>query len=241
MKKVFFICLFSFYSSFGATSHHYHYERPLAPGDYAFRRFITPQLKQIIREFYQLLQKLNPIQRELLAMREKIEQLVSAKEEERIDQLYWQLDHLILSLESQKITFTKKMSSEEIDNYLLCLGNLEKIARIGHQLLYDRKMPLANPICFFGGDNIILLSIGEERRSLFDFIWVGFFSPIKKFIIEKEDKAYLMNNLEELNTAWNSFNMKLAKGQKQYPKSIGPIISMIHSRWNSVLKVILRP
>ena len=87
---------------------------------------------------------------------------------------------------------------------------------------------------------IITAFVPPIFKSEFDFVWENYITKLEKYIIRDKNKKYLIRHLGELNISWNSFHMKLAKGNLNFPKRLLKIISIQHNRWNTILKVILR-
>lgn len=74
----------------------------------------------------------------------------------------------------------------------------------------------------------------------FESAWKNFFLKIDKYILIQKDTDFLINNLGPLNLSWNTFHMKMEKGHSEFNISNVKFIKIIHNRWNSILKIILR-
>jgi|GEM_PF-2346154 len=86
---------------------------------------------------------------------------------------------------------------------------------------------------------ILTKDINSNFKKDFDYVWVHFFKKINLEILKGKKPSYLISRLEELNWAWNTFHMKVSKGQKSFNKRLLNTVKIMHSRWNSILKVIL--
>ena len=80
----------------------------------------------------------------------------------------------------------------------------------------------------------------SKLKDDFHAAWMHFFKDVDQKILYEKDKIYLIKRLEELNLAWNTFHMKMTKGNHNLPKNIVSLIKIMHNRWNSCLKIILR-
>ena len=74
----------------------------------------------------------------------------------------------------------------------------------------------------------------------FYFLFANFIKNLEKQIIREKNKNYFLDRLGELNIAWNSFHMKMVKGHYKLPKKQAQIIIVMHNRWNSLLKLLLK-
>lgn len=85
--------------------------------------------------------------------------------------------------------------------------------------------------------NILVL---HDYRVEFENVWSSFIRVLEQRILLPNDKEYLLNNLERLNIDWNSFHKNMTKGFYDIPLSKVKVTSIMHNRWNSILKLILR-
>ncbi|MCR9204457.1 MAG: hypothetical protein NXH75_07770, partial [Halobacteriovoraceae bacterium] len=79
-----------------------------------------------------------------------------------------------------------------------------------------------------------------EMKDDFHAVWIHFFKEVDQKLIYERDKIYLLKRLEELNLSWNTYHMKMTKGNHDVPKNIVSLIKIMHNRWNSCLKIVLR-
>ncbi len=85
--------------------------------------------------------------------------------------------------------------------------------------------------------NILVL---HDYRVEFDNVWSSFIRILEQRILLPNDKDYLLDNLERLNIDWNSFHKNMTKGNYDIPLSKVKVTNIMHNRWNSILKLILR-
>lgn len=81
--------------------------------------------------------------------------------------------------------------------------------------------------------------LNEQLRDNIHFVYMNFIKLLEDFVVRKEDKNYMITRLEETNIAWNSFHMKITKGNESGAIPNQNIINGIHSRWVGILKVVL--
>lgn len=82
--------------------------------------------------------------------------------------------------------------------------------------------------------------IPKEIADDFEFVWNSFINPIEKRVIQTNDDTFLMKRLETFNNNWNAFHMKIAKSNKDVDRGLIQIVETMHTRWNNVLKVIMK-
>jgi hypothetical protein len=67
-----------------------------------------------------------------------------------------------------------------------------------------------------------------------------FFKKVDEKLLFEKDQEFLIKRLEELNLAWNTFHMKMTKENNDLSSQNIKLIKIMHNRWNSVLKIVLR-
>lgn len=69
----------------------------------------------------------------------------------------------------------------------------------------------------------------------FRHFYFNFVGPIQLQISKNKNYEFLNRNVNSLNFAINLLNMNLTK-RKKTPEGMGPYLSVIHNRWNSLLR-----
>ncbi len=87
---------------------------------------------------------------------------------------------------------------------------------------------------------LIIDTLPQDLQKDFETVWFYFFRPLEKYILPAKDGAVLLQRTEELNMAWNSFHMKISKGEVRIPTNGHKIIITMHRRWVSILKLFLK-
>ena len=85
----------------------------------------------------------------------------------------------------------------------------------------------------------ILQTLPEKTKNEFETVWYFFIREIEKYILPKKTPDELIKRLESLNIIWNTFSMKMTKGNIKLPDNGEKILKIMHRRWVSVLKMIL--
>lgn len=70
----------------------------------------------------------------------------------------------------------------------------------------------------------------------FRHFYFNFVQPIQLQISKNKNYEFLNRNVNSLNFAINLLNMNLTKRNKKTPDGMGPFLSVIHNRWNSLLR-----
>lgn len=106
------------------------------------------------------------------------------------------------------------------------------------------KMPFQIEKIIYDSMEIVDLRIHTlvpfKYRVEFDNVWSSFVKVLEQRILTPNDKNYLLENLERLNIDWNSFHKNMTKGNYDIPLTKVKVTNIMHNRWNSVLKLILR-
>ena len=88
-------------------------------------------------------------------------------------------------------------------------------------------------------DTILSLSIVDyvpfNYREDFRHFYFNFIHPIQQQISKNINYEYLNRNIKSLNFAINLLNMNLTK-RKKTPEGMGSYLSIMHIRWNSILR-----
>lgn len=169
-----------------------------------------------------------------------------------------ELDQLILKPQDGLIDLQQAQSTHEMEGLLQLISSLGNMSNRNYSLMHalEEYMLTANTSYFpyYDGRSLIeptlhkmLLSselmltqmLESKLRDDFHAAWMHFFKDVDQKILYEKDKDYLVKRLEELNLAWNTFHMKMTKGNHELPQNIVSLIKIMHNRWNSCLKIIL--
>lgn len=169
------------------------------------------------------------------------------------------LDRLILKPQDGLIDLQEATTSHEMEGLLQLISSLGHMSNRNYRLMHalEEYILTANTSYFpyYDGRSLIeptlhkmLLSselmltqlLESKLKDDFHAAWMHFFKDVDQKILYEKDKDYLVKRLEELNLAWNTFHMKMTKGNHNLPKNIVSLIKIMHNRWNSCLKIILR-
>ncbi len=170
-----------------------------------------------------------------------------------------ELDHLILKPQATLIKLESTQTTQELEAFLHLISALGEMSNQNYRLMHalEEYILTANTTFFpyYDGRSLIeptlhkmLLSselmltqlLETKLREDFHAVWMHFFKDVDQKILYEKDKTYMIKRLEELNLAWNTFHMKMTKGNHNIPKNIVSLIKIMHNRWNSCLKIILR-
>lgn len=170
------------------------------------------------------------------------------------------LDRVLLSLQGPKLSFSKAKSSSEINTLIEIYTNLSEMSQENQKLLHSLelqlivlKTPFRSPqmhaldyqqrihqMLLLAEINMTAL-LGEPLRREFYDLWVNFIKKTDLRVVQTRDKEHLINRLEDYNFAWNTFHKNLSKA---YDKKLSSVIlrtlGIMHNRWNSILKLMLR-
>lgn len=243
--------------------------------DRQFIRWVRPQTRKIVHEFYSILRHQDPLNNELIQNKKHILKL-------NLNWALWEKECVLLSLECHKKLKQHIQESRVIDKKIISLQNnlfksatldisgktdsrlilsrqLDQMANLNqlftnsiqtHYLMNHKsihsstrsrysQLPLLSEM-LIASESTITGMLDKKIKKEFDFIWFHFIKDLERHVYLERKKSYLINNLENLNISWNSFNMKISKGGMTSLKNIRGIIKTMHRRWNSILKIVLK-
>jgi len=241
----------------------------------SFFRWVRPQSRSIVQEYYHLLKKLDPVHANLIQIKNLISEIrqkwtkweqscftMNPQCEKDLKEIYdknHRLESLLFNVTDKGINYVSAYNNNKIDSFLILSGALDKIRRLNYELLHSLEEALitsqtsyerySSPKSKFNGllhemglasEIIITSQVSKSYKKEFDFLWVSFISKLDRYVIKEKNMKFLINRLEDLNISWNSFHMKMAKGNKGLPLPLVKLIAIMHNRWNSILKIILR-
>lgn len=243
----------------------------------SFQRYIQPQLKSLVVEFFLILKKTHPFHGELLELRkhlrkqkkewEEVRRICKIKEEpEKCEKSYKNfytltkdLDIILLKTQMNFPEFSKLEFPTQKDNLLGVISIIKKITNENYKMIHflEEHFITSRTVYenFYHADkqfssiihkNELELNLTysallpSDYRQDFEDTFTGFILPVEEFIIDGDNFNYLVDNLEELNIVWNTFHMRIEKGNLSIAKQHISLVKIMHNRWNSVLKMLLR-
>ena len=66
--------------------------------------------------------------------------------------------------------------------------------------------------------------------------YFNFIHPVQQQISKNQNYEFMNRNINSLNFSLNLLNQNLTKRNKKTPEGMGPYLSVIHNRWNSILR-----
>ena len=170
-----------------------------------------------------------------------------------------ELENLLLKPQSKNMDFSLPQNIEHVDSLLHLISDMTLIGNTNYQLMHtlEEYLLTANTTFFhfFDGkrtiepkihqmvvtaDLMLIPLMKEGLKDPFHAVWVHFFSKLNEHLLHEKDQKFLISRLEELNLSWNTFHMKMTKENNDLPSNMIKLIKIMHNRWNSCLKIILR-
>jgi len=280
MIKYLFIILFCFSNNVLAYQYFYHDSKSLILSDERFRRYVRPQVKNIVTEYYHLLKKINPLQGQVIRIKNRIREVKYQWDElsgkclkekkdctgdlELIYKRFRLLEKDILIFEKESLVFKTKDSfaktTYKLDRLLNLKKNLNELSTINYEnlhiieeLLIGHNTPMLDisdgnyksmkanlAKILITSELMISGQMDHNNKNVFYFLFASFIKPLEQQIMRDRNKKFFLQRLGELNIAWNTFHMKMVKGHNKLPKNLRQIIIVMHNRWNSLLKLLLK-
>lgn len=253
-----------------------------------FRRYVLPQLRTMIREYYILLSMFHPLEDKLIDIKETVEKIFLSWEELKSEcfnikhsnnpdqqkaknkicqQQYTAMyghskrmdKHLIKLQDSVLISKKTKGNREEsVGNLIYLTVTMSEVMNLNYYILnaieqsrsmmfniharrnIKKRLDSTIHSARLLTDELLTSQFGKREKDIFDFAWVSFFKRLNNNVVYPRDKEHLLRHLEELNIAWNTVSIKLTKGHTAHSRAVKLAVKVLHTRWNSILKVILQ-
>jgi hypothetical protein len=274
-----FIFLFLFIApkSLEANYPYYRFDtRNLKLSKPSYHKYVRPQIKNIIADYFHIMKKIEPAEQDLISIRKKSQKMndywdlwttqcgknQSEKCHGYLSSLYKEsraLDNVILSFQNQRLRIKNFGKTKILDTVLHLSSAIDNISSVNYIILHFTEETLMTDTTSYQASNVkkakitlllqdmlvsseLILSalISPDFRMVFDQVWYGFIKPLERQILSAPDPKYLLSHLGDLNMSWNAFHMKVAKSEKRMKKSELQVVQIMHNRWNSILKVLLR-
>lgn len=240
-----------------------------------YRRYIRPQLVNIVNEYYSLLKKLEPKTSDAIELKEKVLSLSKLwqsytrtrcpgesdckEKRENVAQAARNIDKLILRIQSKSISAEGPGNEAHLDSEINLTRSIDQISlqiyRLNH-LIEENQLFEETPFAHFNhskrdiGETVTMLKISTEIlvtqklspifKKDFDKLWNGYIVVLEQEILDADGPEVLLRHMGSLNLSWNTFHMKMTKGNDYFPKTLISHINIMHNRWNSFLKIALR-
>jgi hypothetical protein len=225
----------------------------------SYSRYIRPQIRSIVQEFYFVLKKLDPLSHDFIDLKNKVSKFKSRWKEwskeckpqipeckkslEGLNRLITKIDRKVLMLQGS--IGKKKKKNNDAEELLLFSRSLDNISNLIYKTKNQLRIknfkyitPLFHKISITT-EMLITKRLNKSYRGDFDFIWVNYIRIMENNILDKKDYKFFLSKLEDLNLSWNTFHMKLKKSKGEIPRNVNTTIKIMHNRWNSILKMIL--
>ena len=233
----------------------------------SFRRYIRPQIKSIIQEYYSILVKTGPHQEDLINLRRQIFTLWALIEDEKNQTphpaIFSEIYHKIKSVDLLILKIWPRFFREDIhaltNVYATLLSRpLDLIASLAYQSGHYLEGLLAFPPSpeeipatlaqlqqnfiypmLLQAESILTVELDKELQENFDGVFRGFIYPLEKYLLTDQDRDYLLSRISELNIAWHSFHTKMVSHDYHLSTNTITTLATIRNRWNSILKLIV--
>jgi|GEM_PF-971340 len=259
MKPMKFILPFFFFLSLHAQA-----QKSLTPQ--AFQINVRPVLSGILNDFYQMIalfpdfpQELSGIVVQLESMNTDKEHLLTSCPRLVNDSCYSHLRAIqnklsLIQARTLKLFVHQKISSSlhlntitgmrlvqdfhatleevkgELDNSTLMIKASIRHKKETYQIV--KQLDELNTLISLAIVEYIPYTYKEDFRHFF----FNFVHPIQQHISKNRNYEFLNRNVNSLNFAVNLLNMNLTKRNKKTPEGMSPYLSLIHNRWNSLLR-----
>lgn len=235
----------------------------------AFQGSVKPLLTGILNDFYQMISLFPEFPKEIIGMMEDLDNLEEIREalksncprelSQKCAQNVDELRRRLSSLEAQGLTLwlrqrpdtspymTGLIGLRYISEFLVELrrakGTLDNAsflmtAKLKHKTdTYSvvRDMDELQTMLSLAVVEFIPFQYKEDFRTFF----FNFVHPVEVQITKHKNYEFLNRNVNSLNFAINLLNQNLTKRNKKTPEGMAPYLSLIHNRWNNLLRYYL--
>lgn len=170
-----------------------------------------------------------------------------------------QIDTMILKMQAKPLALSTFPNEEHRDSEINLTRSTDQLSLLSYRLthlLEENHLFEKTPFAYFNNshkevtETITQLKISTELlvtqkldpsfKKDFDRLWIGYIVVIEQEILDQEGPERLIKHMGDLNMSWNTFHMKMTKGNDDFPKALISHVSTMHNRWNSFLKTALR-
>lgn len=231
-----------------------------------FQANVKPVLSGIINDFYQMISLFPNFPKPLIGIVELIDNMEEIKEALRTtcpsqlnDKCRPTVDDLrtrLIDIETRTFQLWSEVKpdnsvymtsligmrllSEFKGELVLLKGTLDnasflmraKISEPKGTFILIKKLDELNTILSLTVVEFVPFQYKEDFRSFF----FNFVHPIESHISKNKNYEFLNRNVNSLNFAVNLLNQNLTKRNKKTPEGMAPFLSLIHNRWNSLLR-----
>ncbi len=229
-----------------------------------FSQTILPSVKKLVEDYYTLLEKLDPFNKEVILLRDNISDvkqnwqkfsnlcmsnLEKCKEDfPALKNAFIEENKKVLKIEND-FKLNPKPDKKITDSRILLSKTLSSISDDSHKILNLMDRFKFNRKEFFVITdhlknmklNLNILTTGildDEYQDNFHFIYSNFFKMLENDIIERSNLDLFKRELVNLNISWNTFNMKVPKWKASLTPDSLTLLASMHKRWNSILKLV---
>lgn len=231
-----------------------------------FQGNVRPILSAILNDFYQMITHFPNFPRELISVVDEIDELHGDKELLRekcprhlnkqclqnIDKLKSRLS--LLNAKTLTLMSQQKMAPSPHINILAGIRitsdfyvKLEEVKGIldNTSLMIKAEIPQKEPTYpiikkLDELSTLISLTVVEyvpfAYKEDFRHFYFNFVHPVQQQIAKNKNYEFMNRNINSLNFALNLLNQNLTKRNKKTPEGMSSYLSLIHNRWNGILR-----
>jgi hypothetical protein len=253
--RVFLISFLFSFSSFGEVT-------TISPQ--TFKQYILPSLKKLVEDYYDLLVKLDPFNKEIISLKKNtielekkwqdftkscFESMEKCKKDFSLTKNEFVLGNQEVLKVENGFKLTPQISKGITNSRILMANTISSISDDAHKIIISLDLFKFKRKEFFEITdhlknmklNLNILTTGflaNEYQDNFYFIYSNFFKMLENDIIGRSNIELFSRELVNLNISWNTFNMKVPKWKSSLSADSMDLIESMHKRWNSILKLI---
>jgi DNA-binding transcriptional ArsR family regulator len=158
-----------------------------------------------------------------------------------------------------RLKYTEGVSQDQVDSLIWLENTLTQISLLNYRVLHileqiqvvsetslSEGAPQFRDLHLKVHEMLTLSEISLTRllpayaRDDFHALWIGLIKPLEQRVVQNRDKDFYLDRLEQFNTLWNSFHMRMTRGTSELPRPQQNQTRVMHNRWNSIMRIILR-
>lgn len=231
-----------------------------------FQSSVKPVLTGIINDFYQMISLFPNFPKEIIQLVEQMDTIEDVRQNlksscggyitEKCQLAVDALRTRISDLEASTLTLTAKQKPEETP-YMTSLIAMRLISDFQTEL-HSFKGSLDNTSFLLRAqikkkkETFTVIKRIDELQSMlslavvefipyiykedFRTFYFNFVHPLEVQLSKSQNYEFLNRNINSLNFSINLLNQNLTKRSKKTPEGMAPFLSLIHNRWNSLLR-----
>lgn len=213
-----------------------------------YRQYVVPQVKALISNYKKILFFLSPKLEAESKIIDEFDNFISYKPsfiqkckanikspecKEEAKKIFSALEKM---KETQRISIKDPL--EAFDKKLQLLFFKQEVIKDYKPNIYEFQKDIEE--LYFSYHLDLISTVPESIRTEVHGLWINFIYPLTFELKDESAESFFKENTTILNRAWNLFHVQISKRDLKVEQKDLNFVAIMHSRWNQILKVILK-